>query len=86
MLATSAAAAGLDRRTWYRQGKGDEEFALIPADQPDTETRVVDDFVRELAAVLFRRNCDQPADRKFRLRMAVDHGLARPAPPARPNR
>jgi len=80
VLAAAAAAAGLDRRTWHRQGKGDEELALITADGPGTETRVVDDFVRELATVLFRLNCERPAERRFRLRMAVDHGLARPAP------
>jgi hypothetical protein len=79
VLAAAAAAAGLDRRTWHRQAKGDEELALIPAGEPGIETGVVDEFVRELATVLFRRNCDQPADRKFRLRLAVDHGLARPA-------
>jgi hypothetical protein len=79
VLAAAAAAAGLDRRTWHRQGKGDEELALIPDGGPGIETRVVDDFIRELATVLFRRNCDQPAGRTFRLRLAVDHGLARPA-------
>jgi hypothetical protein len=78
VLAAAAAAAGLDRRTWHRQGKGDEELALIPAGGPGIETRVVDEFVRELATVLFRRNCDQPADHRFRLRLAVDLGLARP--------
>lgn len=79
ILAAAATAAGLDRRTWHRQGKGDEELALIAAGEPDTETRVVDDFVRELAAVLFRRNYDRPAEGRFRLRLAIDHGLARPA-------
>jgi hypothetical protein len=79
VLATAAAAADLDRRTWHRQGKGDEELALIPAGEPDTETKLIDDFVRELATVLFQRNFDLPADRKFRLRLAMDHGLARPA-------
>jgi len=79
ILAATAAAAGLDRRTWHRQGKGDEELALIAAGEPDTETRVVDGFVRELATELFRRNDDRPADGRLRLRLAVDHGLARPS-------
>lgn len=80
LLTTAATAAGLDRDTWHRQAKGDEELALIPADQPGTEPRVIDDFVRELAAALFRHNCDRPADRRLRLRFAADYGLARPAP------
>jgi hypothetical protein len=79
ILAAAAAAAGLDRRTWHRQGQGDGELALITAGEPDTETRVVDGFVRELAVVLFRRNCDRAAEGRFRLRLAVDHGLVRPA-------
>lgn len=80
VLDTAATAAGLDRRTWHRQGKGDEELALIPASEPDTETRVVDGLVRELATVLFQRNYERPAKSRFRLRLAIDYGLARPAP------
>jgi hypothetical protein len=79
VLSAAATAAGLDRGTWHRQGKGDEELALIAAGEPNTESRVVDDFVRELATVLFRRNYDRPVDGRFRLRLAVDHGFARPA-------
>jgi hypothetical protein len=79
VLATSAAAAGLDRTAWHRQAAGDGELALIPASEPDTETKVVDEFVRELAAVLFRRNYDKPAGDRFRLRLAMDHGLAQMA-------
>lgn len=79
VLATAADATGLDRRAWHRQGSGDGELALIAARESGTEARVVDDFVRELAAVLFRHNCDQPPDRRFRLRLALDHGLVRVA-------
>jgi hypothetical protein len=79
ILAAAAAAAGLDRRAWHRQGQGDGELALIAAGEPDAGTRVVDDYVRELAATLFWRNCDRPADGRLRLRLAVDHGLVRPA-------
>jgi hypothetical protein len=79
VLAAAAAAADLDRRAWHRQGSGDGELALIATGEPDTEARVVDELARELAAVLFRRNCDQPAERRFRLRLALDHGLARAA-------
>jgi hypothetical protein len=47
VLAVAAAAAGLDRRRWHRQGQGDGEPALIPPSEP--EARVVDDFIGELA-------------------------------------
>jgi hypothetical protein len=77
LLGAAAEAASLDRETWTRQGKGDEELALIPATEP--ESRVVDDFVRELATALYRRNCDRPQAERLRLRLALDHGLVQSA-------
>lgn len=76
VLAAAAAAAGVDRGRWHRQGKGDEELALVPAGGPEADARVVDGFVGELAAALLRRNCAVPAGRALRLRLAVDGGLA----------
>jgi hypothetical protein len=77
LLGVAAEAASLDRRTWTRQGKGDEELALIPA--TESEPRVVDDFVRELATALWRRNCDRTPAERLRLRLALDHGLVKSA-------
>jgi len=77
VLAAAATAAGLDRRTWRRQGQGDGELALIPPSEP--EARVVDDFVGELAVSLYRRNCDRAAAERLRLRLALDHGPVRAA-------
>jgi hypothetical protein len=60
LLDHAAAQAGLDRRRWIRQPKGDEELALVPADQP--LHRVVGDFCLELATALWHYNqghCNQ---------------------------
>jgi len=76
LLSTAAAGAGLDRAGWLRQGKGDEELALIPAGPPDLEARVVDGFVGELAVALFRYNTARPDAAPLRLRLAIDGGLA----------
>jgi hypothetical protein len=76
VLTAAAAAAGVDRGGWHRQGKGDEELALVPASGPDAQARVIDGFVGELAAALLRRNCAVPAGRALRLRLAIDGGLA----------
>jgi hypothetical protein len=76
VLAAAAAAAGVDRGGWHRQGKGDEELALVPSGGPDADARVVDGFASELAAALLRRNCAVPAGHALRLRLAIDGGLA----------
>ncbi|GGM27922.1 hypothetical protein ACFFX1_11685 [Dactylosporangium sucinum] len=75
MLDAAAGRAGLDRAGWQRQPAGDGELSVLPAGEP--EVRLVDDFVRELAAELRFRNRDElPADR-MRMRVAVHHGVVR---------
>ncbi|WP_173082629.1 hypothetical protein [Phytohabitans rumicis] len=72
LLDRAGERAGLDRRRWIRQPIGDEELALIPADEP--LARVVGDFCLELSAALWRYNrvCEPAA--RLRLRLAFDDG------------
>lgn len=77
VLDRAAAAAGVHRKSWETQNKGDEELAVIPAGQP--ERAVVQDFARELGTVLYQHNCDLPHQRRLRLRLAVEYGLVAPA-------
>lgn len=78
ILNAAADAAGLDRSAWAKQPQGDGELALVPPDQP--EPRVVDDFVRELAAELQLRNHGLIPTTRLRLRAALDFGVAYEAP------
>lgn len=74
---TAADQAGLDRSAWERQSAGDGELAVLPRTEP--EPRVVDDFVRELAAALADHNYDLRPESRLRLRVAIHHGVAIPA-------
>ncbi|GAA1344988.1 hypothetical protein [Saccharothrix algeriensis] len=65
-------AAGLDRSTWHRQAKGDEEWAVLPPDAP--EHLVVDHYVRALAAELSAANRYRVPEARARLRLAIHHG------------
>lgn len=71
-LDRAGAAAGVDRSTWIRQPKGDEEFAVLPPDTP--ERPVVDDYVRALNAELQSVNRYRIPDAKVRMRLAIHHG------------
>jgi hypothetical protein len=72
LLDRAADRAGLDRRRWIRQPKGDEELALIPATEPSGQ--VVGDFCLELAAALWRYNAARDRTARMRLRLALDEG------------
>lgn len=72
LLDRAGERAGLDRCRWIRQPKGDEELALIPADEP--LGRVVGDFCLELAAALWRYNRVRDRTARMRLRLALDDG------------
>lgn len=72
LLDRAGERAGLDRRRWIRQPKGDEELALIPADEP--LGRVVGDFCLEVAAALWRYNKVRDRTARMRLRLALDDG------------
>ena len=67
-------AAGLDRSTWRRQAKGDEEWAVLPVGTPDGD--VVDRYVRALDAELAATNRYRVPEGRLRLRLAIHFGAA----------
>lgn len=77
MVDNAAQAVGLDRGSWSRQQKGDEELSFIPPGE--REDVVVDQFMRELDARLYRWNRDHPVESRLRIRAAVDYGMVQPA-------
>ncbi|MFF9864250.1 hypothetical protein ACF1G0_02295 [Streptomyces sp. NPDC013953] len=76
-LEEAAVLSGLDRTTWGRQPQGDQEFAVLPPDTP--ESAVLGDFVRHLAVRLGERNANRAPGDRLRLRLAIDVGVARTA-------
>ncbi len=72
LLSRAAEGTGLDRSRWQIQRKGDEELAVHPMD--GTEPRLVDDFVRHLAAALREYNGLRAPAARMRLRAAIHHG------------
>lgn len=71
-LDRAGGAAGLDRSSWHRQAKGDEEWAVLPASTPEGD--VVDRYVRALDAALAATNRYRVPEAKLRLRMAIHYG------------
>lgn len=78
LLGKAAIAAGMDRGTWEKQEQGDGELALVPPEQP--EPRLIDDFIRELAAELQLRNHNRTPAGRLRIRVAIAFGVAFTAP------
>lgn len=77
VLEKAADQAGLARRRWQKQVRGDGELAVLP---PDVDVaRVVGDFVRHLDAALAELNTGR-AGRPLRLRVAIHHGTLAPGP------
>jgi hypothetical protein len=74
VLDEAAERAMLARPSWLRQPAGDGELSILP--ETESEPHVVDDFARELSAVLARHNEDLCPDMRLRLRLAVHHGVA----------
>lgn len=77
VLDEAAGRAGLARSEWDRESTGDGELALLPT--TESEPRVVDDFVRELAAALARHNRHLADRARMRLRVAIHYGVVYPA-------
>ncbi|MEV0979755.1 hypothetical protein [Streptomyces sp. NPDC049915] len=73
LLDRAARGAGYDRAQWQIQRKGDEQLAVRPVD--GTEPRLVDDYVRHLAAELREYNSDRVPRARLRLRTVVHQGL-----------
>lgn len=73
LLDRAARGAGMDRAEWQIQRKGDEQLAVRPLD--GTEPRLVDDYVRHLAAELRRYNAQRVPEARMRLRAVIHQGL-----------
>ena len=76
LLDEAAQQSGLDRGTWHNQPKGDEVLSVVP--DSSLEPTVVDRFVRELHAALYRLNQDRSDKGRVRLRVAMDSGVSYP--------
>jgi hypothetical protein len=74
-MTQAALAAGLDRKRWYRQPRGDGELAILPAGIDGLS--LVADYPRRVAAVLGTVNRGQ-AGTRLRVRMAIHHGAVTP--------
>jgi hypothetical protein len=81
-MATAAAKADLDRRSWYRQPGGDGELAVLPQD--GNGLSLVADYPGSLAGVLGEINRSAPPGSRLRVRMAIHHGAVTPAGPFGP--
>ncbi|WP_244409857.1 hypothetical protein [Streptomyces albofaciens] len=73
LLDHAAHKAGLDRSRWHVQAKGDEQLAVLPADE--SEPRVIDDYIRHVASGLQQYNRLRIEEAWLRLRASVHHGL-----------
>ncbi|MCX4963740.1 hypothetical protein OHA98_02680 [Streptomyces sp. NBC_00654] len=73
LLDRAARRAGLDRAQWQIQHKGDEQLAVRPVD--GQEPRLVDDYVRHLAAELRAFNAQRVPEAQLRLRAVIHQGL-----------
>ncbi|WP_324789847.1 hypothetical protein [Streptomyces sp. H51] len=73
LLDRAARSAGLDRARWQIQRKGDEQLAVRPLD--GAEPRLVDDYVRHLAAELREYNAQRVPEARMRLRLVIHQGL-----------
>ncbi|MFE6777210.1 hypothetical protein [Streptomyces sp. NPDC057702] len=72
LLSRAALTAGVDRSRWQTQAQGDGHLAVLPMD--GSEPRVVDDYLRHLAAALAEHNRTRVPEARMRLRAAVHHG------------
>jgi hypothetical protein len=77
VLDEAATGACLVRSEWDRNSTGDGELALLPG--TESEPRVVDGLMRELAAALGRHNRHLDDVARLRLRVAIHFGVAYPA-------
>jgi class 3 adenylate cyclase len=75
-ISKAAASAALGRETWYRQGRGDGELAVLPADADGLS--VVADYPRQLASELAEINRSPDRGPRLRVRMALHHGTVYP--------
>ena len=76
VMTEAAASAGLDRRFWDRQPRGDGELAVLPADANGVS--LVADYPRSFASALAELNRSTDLDSRLRVRMAIHHGTVYP--------
>jgi len=72
VMTQAAASAGLGRRRWYRQPRGDGELAVLP--QGVSGLSLVADYPRNLAARISDLNHAADNGSRLRVRLAIHHG------------
>ncbi|MGH3418367.1 MAG: hypothetical protein ACRDOD_02020 [Streptosporangiaceae bacterium] len=81
-MAVATTRAGLDRRGWYRQPRGDGELAVL---SPDVNgLTLVADYPRCLAKALNELNASVNRGSRLRVRLAIHHGAIFPGGPFGP--
>jgi hypothetical protein len=76
VMSEAAAHAGMDRRHWYRQARGDGELAVL--DAATSSLSVVADYPGYLALALAEVNSHATPQSRLRVRMAIHHGTVSP--------
>jgi hypothetical protein len=77
-MSKAAVSAGLERELWYRQPRGDGEFAVLPADT--NGLALVADYPRRLESVLAEINHSADQGSRLRVLVAIHHGTVYPGP------
>jgi hypothetical protein len=75
-MTLAAASAGLDRKRWYRQPRGDGELAVLPESADGLS--LVADYPRKLSAAIAVVNEAGKGAPRLRVRMAIHHGAVAP--------
>lgn len=75
-MTRAAARAGLDRKRWYRQPRGDGELAVLPEGADGLS--LVADYPRKLAATVAAVNQAGRGGPRLRVRLAIHHGAVAP--------
>jgi class 3 adenylate cyclase len=77
-MSRAAADAGLHRERWYRQSRGDGEFAVLP--EGTDGLSLVADYPDRLASALVAVNDERKSEPRLRVRMAIHHGAVASGP------
>jgi hypothetical protein len=75
-MTLAAEGAGLDRKRWYRQPRGDGELAVLPESADGLS--LVADYPRKLGATIAAVNQAGESGPRLRVRMAIHHGAVAP--------
>lgn len=77
-MSHAAADAGLDRKRWYRQPRGDGELAVLP--EGADGLALVAGYPRTLASSIATVNHPEKSGPRLRVRMGIHHGAVAPGP------